>query len=481
MSMDSATRHKVQGFDSQSKPPYTASCQMLVTQLLRFSFPLILALACLFGVGACESASHENIEKWGNTEQGPDKLVKALKGSEHSPDLRAHAAQKLIEIGKFVTVKEAIEGLSDEQRITVMAKLAGRLWEMARIVDAMKMPTSTQTSAKDTLYYLRGYADATTRSQMDEYLVEWFVGGHYEGRATMGKVSGAMTIREIGKAAGGRLLETARGIVASPPDAEGKRAIVGNELLKALSLSGDKEALEFLMQLAAKPRGDLGLPRRILAALHFAYVKPTGFEPANGKALIEIQEKLEEVRYNESLSGTERNDAVALLSAIGAPECIAIFTRMVSYPSDVKLHRWAGLQKGIQCSGPQGLEALTEALPITTSYERGMLSKHLWDEVLKYDDKATISAAARRLIRSSSWVARVTGIELLGMLASEKRAAEDAELIQGLTSDSHRLKNWWGAQKKVPKGEMKSDPTIGEVAKDVAKRLQELAKRGGGK
>lgn len=449
------------------------------TPRLAQSFLLSLLFLSASLVIACEDVSHENIDKWSHTEKGPGKLLDALKSDKQSSALRGHAAQKLIEIDRFEEAKEILSEMEEGPRHEVMAELATRLWDMARINDAMAVPTARQVNAKDALFYTMDLADAATQAKIADYLVEWYVGGHYEGRAGAGRVSGSMAIRRVGTVAGPRLLERARGIVATPPDEEGRRVQVGDELLRALALAANKDTLEFLMELIDNPRDDTSLPKRVVSAIFFAYVEPTGIDPADPKALLAISEKLEAMPYNNSLPATMRNDAVALLAVIGAPECVPFFTRMVAYPTDQERFRWMGTQHGMRCARVQGMRAITEALPVTVDYQRGMLSKYLWDEILKYPDKNEIVAGAVALLQSDSWVARITGIELLAALG-DTVAAENVKAIKALSGDGRRLKNWWGKEEEVPPG-LTREPTIGEVAANVAKSLDTLASKGGDK
>lgn len=445
---------------------------------------LFLVMAVCLGTSAvgCEKVSHENIDKWGHTEKGPGKLLSALESNEHSAGLRAHAAQILIEIGRFGEIKEVLETIEDGPRHLIMAELATRLWDVARINDAMSVPSARQTTAKDVLYHIIDLGDSATQAKVADYLVEWFVGGHYEGRATAGSVSGAMAIRRVGQSSAKRLLNSARAIVASPPDAEGRRDQVGPELLKALALSGSADVLDFMMQLVEQPRGDKTLPARVISAMFFAYVEPSdGLESVDGKVIVKIAQKLEAMYYDQGKSATMRNDAVALLGAMEANDCLPIFTHMISRSSDERSFRWTGTQQGVRCAGVQGIEAITEALPASIDYERGMLAKYLWDEILKFSDKKKIATAAVALLQSKSWVSRATGIELLGLLGKKSDVAGNISKIKALTGDSHRMRNWWGKQEDVPKAEKKPSPTLGELASNVAKSLETLASEGGGK
>lgn len=447
----------------------------------QFALSLVFLLCMGIFASACEDVSHDNIDKWGHTEKGPGKLVGVLKSAEHSPALRAHAAQVMVELDRFGDIKDILEGLDEKPRQEIMAELATRLWELARINKELDIPNSSQTRAKDVLFFTIDFADAPTQAKMADYLVEWFVGGHYEGRATAGKVSGAMAIRRVGKSSAERLLNRARGIISRPPGEDGKRDQLGEELLKALALSGSPDALEFLMQLVHKPRGDTSLPGRAIAAMHFAYVEPVGMDPVGGSSIAAIAKKLEAIYYNEGQSATIRNDSSALLGTLEATKCIPIFARMIRHPGQEAEYRWVGTRLGAKCGGAQGIEAITSALPVSVDYERGMLSKYLWDHIWEGGDKKKIATAAGALLESKSWVSRVTGIELLGMLGKDGNVPENIELIRALAGDQHLLKNWWGKQEDVPKAEQKPTPTIGRLASDVAKSLETLALEGEGK
>jgi len=89
----------------------------------------------------CEGVSHESIDRWRQTEKGPGKLDKALRSSDNAADLRAHAGQNLIQIDSFEKVKSALDAMDDRERHEVLAELAPRLWEDARIEGEMTVPS----------------------------------------------------------------------------------------------------------------------------------------------------------------------------------------------------------------------------------------------------------------------------------------------------------------------------------------------------
>ncbi|HWM88853.1 MAG TPA: hypothetical protein VNO33_23540, partial [Kofleriaceae bacterium] len=77
----------------------------------------VLVLALLVGFAACDNANHDNVEKWLATENGVEKLSKALRDSDNDADVRAHAAQNLIihVENQFAVAREAIDDMSDEE------------------------------------------------------------------------------------------------------------------------------------------------------------------------------------------------------------------------------------------------------------------------------------------------------------------------------------------------------------------------------
>lgn len=440
---------------------------------------LILLVAGALGVAACEKASHENIDKWLSTEKGVDKLRQALRDSDEEADVRAHAAQNLIihVENHHAIVREALEDMSDQERHAVLAALAPRLWESAKVAREKEVPTPLQGQAKDGLFEFRGMADEATRQKIDGYLVEWLAGGHYEGRATIGRFNGRTIVRALGPVAAPKLLEAARRILVRPPDADGSRPKVGDELLAALASTGQAEAITLLVDMVTKDYKDPSLPKRALAAMHEAFVQPVSGQPVPARpALVGEVERLGQIARDENLSGVMNNDAVDLVAVIGPPECIAPFVELTKMPSLQQAFRWVGIQRGLRCGGAQALAPIVEAMPTTIPYERALLEKYVYKEVLAAPGAAKAAEQARHLLASPSWVARITGIELLGALKQRPTADEDAKRIRQLAKDRTVLKGWWGAEKDTPPGKKKADPTIGQIALEVAGGLQALAK-----
>jgi hypothetical protein len=442
-----------------------------------------VANVCLFvlvlAIGCKEDANHENIQRWRTTQKGPEKLSKALTNEALSAELRGHAAEQIVLMDKFADVKRALDAMPEQARRAVIEDLSARLWEDARIAREMDEPTTEQRMAKDALFDLRPMANEKTRAQIDKYLIEWLTGGYYEGRARSGRVGGKYIIRAIGASAGPPLVNAARSILTRPPETGGGHARIGDELLTGLAVSAHPEAIALVLTLVKKNQGDETLSERAMAALFEAYVEPVGFEKVDGKALKPQVKTLQDYARDESLSGRVNNDATALIAAAGMPECVPAFVDLVSYPVSspdmAKSLRWVGAQQAVRCGGVESIIPVAEALPQKDAYDRAVIDRYFWSEIRALSSRRAIAEKARALLDSKSWVARVTGIELLRGLKLPGESAEDAKRIRGLAGDSKVLPGWWKSREDLPEAERKKDPTLGQVAQEVAKGLQELA------
>ncbi len=431
--------------------------------------------ALLFGLSAltvgasvgCESVNHESIEKWQRTEKGPAKLLDVLR-SDKSAELRAHAAQVLIRLQKVDAVTTALGSANDSDRERIVTALIPRLVKDSEVIGKMTMPTAEQSQAKDALFEIRSLASDSSRAEIDGYLVRWLTGGFYEGRAKVGRNSGKKLIRTIGLRAGPSLVELAQVVLASPENADGKFPRIGDELLDALAFCGHPDALNLLLNLAEKKQRDPSLSKRAMNALYQAVLKPVGIEPLPGQRLTPVVKRLEAMAKNESLGARLANDAVDLLAAVGMPDCLEPFVSIVSYPHSSEAFRYIGTQRGIRCGGVDAIVPITEAMPTAVPYPRDILNKYLWREVAALPARKLVAERARLLLDSDSWVARVTGIELLGMLKLKEFASEDAKKIAKLAKDRTTLRKWYGADSK------RADPTLGQLALRTASELAKL-------
>jgi hypothetical protein len=429
---------------------------------------VVLSLVCVALAAAaagCEKANDENIDKWMGTQQGPDKLAKALNDPSIDPALSAHAAENLLKINKDADVRHDLDQMQVERRTAVVAKLAPRLWSMARVEGAMTVPTALQTTAKDTLFDVRKYADPDTRTAIDGYLMDWYTSGYYEGRATLGRHLGSTVIRTLGPAAGDKLKHAANRAVAAPAK-NGQRTRIGDELLLGMAASGNADAVAYVLDIYEMDRGDPSLKERCVSALFRAYVDPGGlFDIADPKALQGSVGRLAAILKDDSQPPRVIDDATALVRAAGMPGCLDPLIGMMS--SGDSQRRWVGANSALRCGGPRAIAPVAAALPTDGHYDHAELKGAVWGEVGRMSPHADAVGEARKLLDSPSWVARWIGAESLAALKSK----DDLGRLRKLTGDRARLVGYWGPQDDVPKAERKKDPTLGERAAELVKSL----------
>ncbi|MEZ4402121.1 MAG: hypothetical protein R3B06_18990 [Kofleriaceae bacterium] len=417
---------------------------------------------------ACEKTNHANIDKWTSSQKGLGKLKSALRSGGLDPDLSAHAAENLYKRGNDEDVKAAFESMAPARRQQVLAKLAPRLWAMARLDGEMAKPSPIQEAGKDALFELRQFADDANRDVIDGYLADWLTGGYYEGRAVTGRYQGATIMRALGAKAGERLIAEANRVLATP-DADGRRRKIGDQLLFGLAASGSPDAVKLVLDIAAMDRGDATLSERALNAVYKAYLDPGGlFLAADPAALGPSLDRLGAIARDDSQPSRVANDAVELIRAAGLPGCLDPLLAMVNQPHQDPRFRWVGANNAIRCGGAKALTAVATQLSTAGSYQQTVLTGAVVAPLPSVGDRDGLVAAARDLLTNPSWVARWIGVEALGALASKA----DADRLQAMAGDKAKLAGYWGDQSQLPKKEQKPVPTLGQRATEVAAALR---------
>src|SRR5215510_7265157 len=188
--------------------------RVLPVAVAAFSFGAAGALA--LGAAGCEKLDHENIDKWAHTSKGPEKLLRTVTSDGADPDLSAHAAANLIKRDDDREVYAAFDAMAAARRAQVIARLAPRLWQTARVENERELPGKPQVAAKDALVRIHKWADEPTRQQISGYLMDWYCVASYEDRARAGANQGATVMRLIGPAAGKKLISVVNGVIAAP-------------------------------------------------------------------------------------------------------------------------------------------------------------------------------------------------------------------------------------------------------------------------
>lgn len=427
---------------------------------------MLMVTLALVAAG-CEKPTHDNIDRWMKTEKGTDKLRKALSSTSLDPDLSAHAAENLLRIGHGDDVRKRLGDLPASRRTAVVARLAPRLWNMARIESEMAQPTTMQSGAKDLLFDARGWADPSTKATIDGYLTDWLTGGYYEGRAMAGHYLGATIVRALGPPAGDKLVAQVNRLIAAP-EVDNKRRKIGSQLLLGLAVSGSPDAVKLLLELAVSDRGDPTLSERALDALYRAYIESDGSYPIRDPApLVPNVPKLVAIAEDDRQNAGPVNDAVALIRAVGPPTCLAPLLGLINHAHPDPRFRWVGVDSALRCDPVAGLPAVALSLSTHGRYPREVLGGAVWQSLAAMTArKDEIAAAARAMLGNRSWVARWIAIETLGLIGTRA----DADLVARLAHDRARLDGYW--DEGAPAGAHKTDPTLGARAAEIAAALR---------
>ncbi len=410
----------------------------------------------------CEKVDHENVDKWTRTSKGPGKLRKALADEGIDADLSAHAAANLIRGNEEPDVYTALEAMGAGRRVEVVAKLAPRLWDTARVEKERDLPGAPQVRAKDALVKIRTWSDEATKQRIDGYLIDWYCVSSYEGRAQVGAHLGATVMRLVGPAAAKKLMSVVNGVIAAPGQDKVKNRL-GDELLLGLSATASPEAVAYVLDIARMDRGDPTLAGRALSALYKAYVDPGGlFAVADLQALSPNLPAIIAIAKDDANEGRVTNDAVALIRALGAPACLAPLISMVATPHRNPRFKYVAANNALKCGGVKAIVEVVQALPDQGAYAKDQVNGAISGEIAKMTPRDQVLAAARTLLADKSTLAKWVGMETLVAMKS----AEDAAAIGGLSSSRERLAGYWGEA-----AEGKVDPTLGQRAKELVGEL----------
>lgn len=423
---------------------------------------IVLVVVPVGLTSGCGKTDHAAIDKWLGTAKGPAKLARALADDSLDADLSAHAAVNLVRRGEDRGVIGALEGMAPGRRAEVIARLAPRVWELARVERETDEANATQVTGKDLLVRLRPWASDAARAQIDGYLLDWFCVPAYKPRALTGAYLGAAVMRMIGPPAAARLARVVNGVIAAPGQAH-ERNRVSDELLVGLAATGSPDAVKYVLDLVKMDRGDPSQAGRAVSALFVAYVDPNGaFPVADHEALAPHADAIAAIAADDSQPARVANDAVALLRAVGPPRCLAPLVSMIARPHREADWKLVAANNALKCGGVGAIGQVIAALPDGGVYAHDKLTSRISGEIAQMTPRAGAIEAARALLADPSTVARWVGMEALAALKS----VEDAPRIAALASRRERLAGYWGEDAAG-----KPDPTLGERARALSAAL----------
>jgi hypothetical protein len=421
----------------------------------------VLLIAMMASLVGCEQTDHATIDKWLRTAKGPAKLQHALVDDAVSPELAGHAAANLVKRGDDQVIYAAFGSMAPGRRAEIIANLAPRMWEIARVEAEHDLPGAPQVAAKDALVRVRPWADPPTRQVIDKYLIDWYCVASYEDRAKGGANLGGSVMRMIGPPAAPKLIAVANGVVAAP--GQGKvRNRIGDELLLGLAATGSPDAVKYVIDLAKLDRGDPTLALRAMSALYKAYVDPDGaFQVAAPDALVPNLAALVEIARDDARDPRAANDALALIRTVGPPMCLAPLLGMVGVPHRDPSFKLVAANNALKCGGAAVIVEVARALPDAGAYASDQVGG-IARTIAGLGPHEQAQAAARTLLGDRSTVAKWVGMEALAAMKS----TDDVPRIASLAKHRERLTGYWGERVQG-----KADPTLGQRAAELSAAL----------
>jgi HEAT repeat protein len=215
---------------------------------------------------------------------------------------------------------------------------------------------------------------------------------------------------------------------------------------------------------AGMDRGDPTLAKRAMNALRTAYVDPAGaFDIADPAGLKPNLDALVKIAKDERMMGQAGNDAIELIRTVGPPACLDPLVSLIALPHPEKNFRYATTYSALQCGGPTAILPAIRALP-DAPYAKDDLNGAVSWEIAKQTPKDKVLGALRELLNDKGRVTRWVAIEALAKMKS----VEDAPKIAALSGSKDKLVGYWGDQSGKDPKDRKTDPTLGQRAKELA-------------
>jgi hypothetical protein len=240
---------------------------------------------------------------------------------------------------------------------------------------------------------------------------------------------------------------------------------IGKNTLRGLAYTGAPEAIGFLIEVIETTHPQENLQVEAMFALNKVFVEDMDEPRADPAGLKPYAKRLAKLAVNPDMPGEVVNISYELLLKIPAPDCLP---PLVSLATQRELNLMLrAIDFSMRCGGTEAIVPVAEAMATDGTYQRTILQKYIVDKI----PAASVDQAAepaRALLSSKSWVARWVGVEILAKHGKKADAAK----VRALSGDKTVLRGYWGEQDPDDKKNLKTEPTLGKRAVEVADLLE---------
>jgi hypothetical protein len=139
---------------------------------------------------------------------------------------------------------------------------------------------------------------------------------------------------------------------------------------------------------------------------------------------------------------------------------------MIAHPHADPRFRYFGPDAALKCGGVKAIKEVVRAMP-DQAYEKAKLEGTVVLDISKMNPRDQVLAELRDLLNDKSRMARWVAIETLAAMKSKEDAARIAQ-VKG----NEKLIGFWGDQSGTDPAARKSDPTLGQRAKELSAAVQ---------
>jgi hypothetical protein len=404
----------------------------------------------------------DKVQQWKGLESGPRKLRDAVRNEGLTPEMRALAAEALVDLALQDDLAQDVKELKPALQASLLAVLVPRLVQTAKGSDPVAPPARKQRNAKDALFLLRD-ADPAQRNVIDAALIEWCT-VDLTGRQTAGGHATAKILKVIGPKAGPPLVALLKkpgpdfdlaarllGLVGDEAarnqggevliEVARKEKPIKDATFEALGRIGGAAVVKFLADIVERGREREEDAKRSLLALQLA--------PRSEALPLAIT-----VALNRKTKDTLRHEGLELAKRIGGKAAGEGVAPVIDDADPIL--GWHAFEAVMATLKAEGVRVGLERLQLRHLAKKDDLP----DFLVKHVKENGGTAARPHLVAelaSKNPAARLAAILCL----AEVGTAEDVAALEKVVADGTKIRGWPG------------NPVIGAEARAAVERLRQ--------